>query len=120
MIKSSPAGMLVPKNYEKVYTLENAGDTVVVKMEARPTSAKAAEVPAETAKGMGFFEKMFDSQESYKGELVMDGISGKVVKYNEMLKADWIATEPAEEIKSDKGPDVLTMGFIYKFSVEKM
>jgi len=125
VLKGSPAGMLVPKSYEKVYTLEevkkdDGKEVAIVKMEARPSSTKAADVQGESAKGMGFFEKMFDAKESYKGELVMDGANGSVINYHETLKSEWVATEPSEEVKSDKGPDILTMGFTYKYSIEKI
>jgi len=125
VLKGSPAGMLVPKSYEKIYTLDeikkdDGKEIAIVKMEARPSSAKAADLQGESAKGMGFFEKMFDSKETYKGELMMDAGNGSVINYHETLKSEWVATEPSEEVKSDKGPDVLTMGFTYKYSIEKL
>jgi hypothetical protein len=40
--------------------------------------------------------------------------------YSEKLKSEWVAVEPTEEQKSDKGPDVLTMGFTYIYSIEKL
>ena len=76
--------------------------------------------PKDEAKGMGFFEKMFDNKETYNGKMLMDLTTGKVNRYNEKLKSEWVAVEPAEEVKSDKGPDVLTMGFTYTYSIEKI
>jgi hypothetical protein len=124
-VKAGPAGMLTPKSYEEVYTLKQVKDEhgqqiAVVDMEARPSSVKAANMPKDEAKGMGFFEKMFDNKETYTGKMLMDITTGKVNSYNEKLKSEWIAVEPAEEQKSDKGPDVLTMGFTYMYSIEKI
>ena len=69
---------------------------------------------------MGFFAKMFDNKETYNGKMLVDLTTGKVNGYNEKLKSEWVAVEPAEEVKSDKGPDVLTMGFTYSYSIEKV
>jgi hypothetical protein len=124
-IKSGPAGMLTPRSYEEVYTVkdikkENGQKIAVVTMEARPSAVRAADMPKEEQKGLGFFEKMFDNKETYTGKLTLDLSTGKVMSYNEKLKSEWVAVEPAEEVKSDKGPDVLTMGFTYTYSVEKI
>jgi hypothetical protein len=123
-IKSGPAGMLTPRSYEEVYTVkdiknEHGQKIAVVTMEARPSAVRAANMPKEE-KGLGFFEKMFDNKETYTGKLTMDLSTGKLVSYDEKLKSEWVAVEPAEEVKSDKGPDVLTMGFTYTYSVEKI
>jgi hypothetical protein len=121
-IKGSPAGMLTPKSYEKVYTLSEVTDeqVAVVNMDARPTAEKAADMPKDEAKGMGLFGKMFDNKETYTGKLLLDTRTGKVNGYSEKLKSEWVAIEPAEEQKSDKGPDVLTMGFTYMYNIEKI
>jgi hypothetical protein len=124
-VKAGPAGMLTPRSYEEVYTLkqvnqESGQKVAVVTMEARPSTAKAPNMPKEEAKGMGFFEKMFDNKETYTGKMQMDLSTGQVESYNEKLRSEWVAVEPAEEVKSDKGPDVLTMGFTYTYSIEKM
>ena len=87
-------------------------------MDARPTAVKAADMPKDDAKGMGFFGKMFDNKETYTGKLLLDTHTGKVNGYSEKLKSEWVAVEPAEEVKSDKGTDVLTMGFNYMYSIE--
>jgi hypothetical protein len=69
---------------------------------------------------MGFFAKMFDNKETYNGKMLVDLTTGKVNGCNEKLKSEWVAIEPSEEVKSDKGPDVLTMGFTYSHSIEKI
>ena len=125
-VKAAPAGMLIPKSYEKVFTLKEVKDEhgqkiAVVVMKAQPTSAKAADMPKDAANGMGLFGKMFDNkEETYTGEMLMNLNTGKVSSYSEKLKSELIAAEPANEQKGDKGPDVLTMGFTYIYSFEKM
>jgi hypothetical protein len=124
-LKGSPSGMLTPKSYEEVFTLkdvknEQGQQIAVVDMEARPTSQKAADVSKDEQKGMGFFAKMFDNKETYNGKMLIDLTTGKVQGCNEKLKSEWVAVEPSEEVKSDKGPDVLTMGFTFSHSIEKI
>jgi hypothetical protein len=124
-VQAGPAGMLTPRSYEKVYTLqkvegEKGQQVAVVTMEARPSATRPASMSSEESKGMGFFEKMFDNKETYTGQMLMDVTTGKVKSYNEKLKSEWVAVEPAEEQKSDKGPDVLTMGFTYVYDIEKV
>lgn len=125
-VKAAPAGMLMPKSYEKVFTLKEVKDEhgqkiAVVAMKAQPTSAKAADMPENAASGMGFFGKMFDTkEETYTGEMLMNLNTGKVSSYSEKLKSEMVAVESAKEQIGDKGPDVLTMGFTYIYSVEKM
>ena len=124
-LKGSPAGMLTPKSYEEVFTLkevknEQGQQIAVVDMEARPTSQKATDASKDEQKGMGFFAKMFDNKETYNGKMLVDLTTGKVNGCSEKLKSEWVAVEPAEEQKSDKGPDVLTMGFTYSHSIEKI
>jgi hypothetical protein len=123
-LRGSPSGMLVPKSYNRIYTLENIKDEngkaiADVNMSAIPSSAKV-DAGKETAKGLSFFQSMFDTKEKYNGKMVFDVTDGQLLKYNEKLKAEWVAAEPAEEQKSDKGPDVLTMGFTHLYSIEKI
>jgi hypothetical protein len=113
----SPKGMLAQKKFKKVYTVESVKEKdgqriAVVKMDA---NAGPAELGGE---GMGFFAKMFDTNEDYTGKLVLNATTGNVIEYNEKLKATYIAMEPAEEQNSDKGPDTLTMGFTQTVELE--
>ncbi len=113
----SPKGMLAQKKFKKVYKVESVNEKdgerfAVVKMDA---NAGPAELGGE---GMGFFAKMFDTNEDYTGKLVLNATTGHVVEYNEKLKATYIAMEPAEEQNSDKGPDTLTMGYTQTVELE--
>ena len=86
-------------------------------MEAVLTS-KAPEDASTDDQGMGVFAKMFDSEENFTGQMVLDLNTGKVQKYNEELAASYVAAEsPREQVKG-KGPDILTMGFTHAVSLE--
>ncbi|MBW8002506.1 MAG: hypothetical protein FVQ80_10860 [Planctomycetes bacterium] len=122
-IKASPKGMLQPKNYEKVYTLENVArkngkNIASIKMEAMPTSKRPAKADQIDDQGMGIFAKMFAGTDNYKGHLILDLDNAKINSYSEKLVATWVAAEPPEEQRTDRGPDVLTMGFTWVHSLE--
>jgi hypothetical protein len=118
-VKSSPPGLLAPKNFEKIYTLKNVSkDNIAsVEMNAIPTSKIPKEAPSGD-QGMGVFAKMFDSEETFKGQLVIDLNTGKVQKYDEELIALYVAAESPREQKEGKGPDTLTMGFTHSVNLE--
>jgi hypothetical protein len=118
-IMASPPGLLSPKNFEKVYTLRDVSknNIAIVKMEAVPTMEAPEDAPTGD-QGMGVFAKMFDSEENFTGQMVLDLNTGKVQKYNEELAASYVAAEsPREQVKG-KGPDILTMGFTHAVSLE--
>ena len=118
-IKASPPGLLSPKTFEKVYTLRDVSknNIAIVKMEAVPTSKAPEEAPTGD-QGMGIIAKMFDSEENFTGQMVLDLNTGKVQKYNEELAASYVAAESSREQVKGKGPDVLTMGFTHAVSLE--
>ncbi|MFA6186852.1 MAG: hypothetical protein WC770_06555 [Phycisphaerae bacterium] len=123
-VSSSPQGMLKPKTFEKTYTitgikLQGKEQIATVTMDAAPSS-KGAEIPTKEEAGMGFFANMFDETDSYTGKMVINLTTGQIISYTESLKAEWVAVEPAEEQKSDKGPDRLIMGFKSLYSIEKV
>jgi hypothetical protein len=123
-LSASPAGMLRSKTFEKVYTLtdiknENGQIIATIEMNAVPSS-KRVEGTAEKDGGMGMFANMFDEKDEYTGKMLVNLTTGQIKTYHETLKAQWLAAESSEEQKSDKGPDQLTMGFTYKYSIEKV
>jgi len=123
-IAGSPRGMLRPKSYEKIYTIEdikeqNGQQIAVVSLKAVPSSKRAPDLPRDD-KGMGFFANIFDEQDEFKGRMVINLTTGQIQTYQEHLKAQWVAVEPPEEQKSDKGPDQLTMGFSHLYRIEKV
>jgi hypothetical protein len=124
-IVAAPEGMLMPKSFEKVYTLtdikKRGNDSIaVVDMSAATSSKRAADTPADEQQKMNFFANMFDEKDNYTGKMVLNLTTGEIDSYQELLKAEWLAVEPSQEQKSDKGPDQLTMGFSSLFSIEKV
>jgi len=122
-IKASPQGLLTPKSYEKIYTLskiENRGGkkVAVVEMNAIDSAIPAADASMDG--GMGPLAKVFDTEENFSGQLIFDLAGGTVRKYNEKLVATYVAAESPPNQKPGKGPDTLTMGFIYAISKERV
>jgi hypothetical protein len=122
-VVASPAGMLRSVSFEKVYTLtdvkqENGNTIATITMNAVPSSKKAE--GAGTDSGMGMFASMFDEKDNYTGKMIINLTTGQIKSYDETLKAEWVAAESSEEQKSDKGPDQLTMGFTYKYNIERV
>lgn len=123
-IAASPQGMLKPKSFEKVYTLtdikqQGGSKIAVVDMNAVPSSKRAADMPEDESK-MGFFANMFEEKDNYTGNMVLNLTTGEIQSYQELLKSEWLAVEPPDEQKSDKGPDQLMMGFSNLYSIEKV
>jgi hypothetical protein len=125
MVSASPAGMLTPKSFEKVYTLtdikeQNGQKIAIVTMNAEPSSKRAANLSPEETKAQ-FFAKMFEEKDNYTGKMVLNLTTGEINSYQELLKAEWLAVEsPKEQQKSDKDPDQLIMGFWSLYSIEKV
>jgi hypothetical protein len=122
-IAGSPAGMLMPKSYEKVYAVKNistvAGKTIAtIEMEALPTSEQAEDTSDAQAGSLGFFSKMFESTDDYTGRLVVALDTGQVLKYHETLISVNTAADFPKGQKADKGPDVLTLTFTRRHSIE--
>jgi hypothetical protein len=117
--------MLKPKTFEKIYTLtdlkkQNNQTIAVIDMNAVPSSKRAEELNPKDQQAMSFFSNMFDEKDSYSGKMVLNLTTGLIKSYNESLKVEWFAAETADEQKSDKGPDQLTMGFTSIYSIEKV
>lgn len=123
-VVSSPKGALEAKAFEKVYTVDGfkkqgESNVAVISMNANPTDKKP-EGGLKGSGGLGVMAGIFDSSEDYTGKLVFDTTTGKIVNYNEQLKAEYVAAEEPKGGQVDKGPDVLTMTFISSFSVEQI
>ncbi len=123
-VVQSPAGLLAPKNYEKVYTLDKVeggkdNPVAVVKMIGKE-SKEPVKDGSKAMDTMGPFAKMFDTQESYEGQLVLETGTGIVRKYQEKLVVTYLASEAPADQKPDKGPDTLTMRFTYNFDLAKV
>jgi hypothetical protein len=124
-LAASPAGMLRPKTFEKVYTLsdlktQDKQTIAVVDMNAAPSSKRAENMNEKEQQAMIYFSNMFDEKDNYSGKMVINLTTGIIDSYQETLKVEWLAAENADEQKSDKGPDQLTMGFTYIYSIKKV
>jgi hypothetical protein len=113
--------MMGSKSYEKVYTLKeikevNNKQIAVAEMKAIPSSEMAEELHKEQAGGA--FTKMFDNTEAYSGELALDLTAGKVQKYFEKLRTEWVMVDPRPE--PDKEPAALRMAATRLYSIEKI
>ncbi len=121
-VEEPPYRLMVPKTFEKTYTLKevkgrDSKQLAFVDMNGTESAAGAKGISSMSG-GMGFFSNLFDSEEDYTGEMVLDLDSGKVVKYSEKFVAKYIAAEQSAKQKADKGPDVLTIVLTYTTTLE--
>jgi len=122
-IESFSFGMMGSKSYEKIYTLKEIKDTgnqqiAIVEMNAVPSSEMAEELHKKQATGL--FSKLFDNTESYTGELKLNLTAGKIEKYIEKLRTEWIAVDPFAEQQNDKEPAALKMAATRLYHIEKI
>lgn len=117
----SPSGVLIPKNYEKFYTVEKVTDSglALIKMNATPTSKKLEAQTNET-EALDMFRNFFDSEDDYTGRLLIDAETGTVYEYNESLKSKYTAAEFPRGKPEPKMPDVLKLGFTDMHTVTLM
>ena len=114
-----PYRLMVPKTFEKAYTVAKIQEDgrAIIKMSGTPTSKTASDAEKSS---LGIFAKMFDSEEAYTGNMEIDTVTGKVLSYGENLIATYTVTDSAEEQKSDKGPDAVTVVLTYSNSLIKV
>ncbi len=113
-------GMMGSESYEKIYTLNKIKDQdnrriAIIEMKAIPASETAKEQAS-----AGFFENS-DNIKIFTGELKLDLTAGKVKKYIEKLRSEWITAFPsAEQETGQEEPAVLTMSETRLYSLEKI
>ncbi|PKL47373.1 MAG: hypothetical protein CVV39_05820 [Planctomycetes bacterium HGW-Planctomycetes-1] len=122
-LADAPPGTLVPKTFEKVYTLtdlkEKDGQKIAtVEMNAVPSSKRLDDQKQEQV--VNFFSSMFDEKNDYTGKMVVNLTTGVIESYQEDFKVEWLAVEPAIEQKGEQEPDHLTMAFTQTYSIEKV
>jgi len=122
-IESFSFGMMGSKSYEKIYTLKEIKETdhrqiAIVEMNAIPSSEMAEELHKEQATGL--FSKLFDNTETYTGELKLDLTTGKIEKYMEKLRTEWVAVDPFAGQQDDKEPAALKMAATRLYYIEKI
>ncbi|HIJ67019.1 MAG TPA: hypothetical protein HPP87_01925 [Planctomycetes bacterium] len=123
-IEATEQRLMVPKTFEKTYTLKDVKGQVgsqkaVVEMTATETATPPGTV-SRISGGIGLFANMFDTEEDYNGEMVLDLDTGKVVEYYEKFVTKYIAAEPSARQKPDKGPDLLTIILTYSTTMEML
>ena len=118
-VVGSPKGVLIPKTYEKTYTVKGITDTLAtVEMNALPTGKQADAESQAASDAIGMFGNFFESHDTYKGQLRIDTETGKILKYHEKLKAEYTAIDmPKGEDKAQE-PDVHKLAFTQMYSTE--
>jgi hypothetical protein len=122
-VKGFAFGMMGAASFERIYTLEKPtspddGGVAVVTMNAIPSSALAQEQHA--AQPSSVFAQMFDTAESYDGQLQLDLDTGEIVEYTEQLQMRWVAADPAAAESGDSHPAVLKMGAIQLYRLDRV
>jgi len=122
-LKTFNFGMMGAKAYERVYKLKEIKDSgkgkiAIAEMNAVPSVEDAAD--AQKGQSTGFLSKLFDNTEEYTGRLNMDLASGKVRKYTEQLKSEWLAVDPESAQKTDQAPAALRMKAARLYEIEKV
>lgn len=114
--------LLGVKSYERIYELKEVRDSdkgkvAVAQMNGVPSSEKATELHKEQS--TGFLSKLFDNTEEYTGRLELDLAAGKVNKYTEKLKSEWLAVDPESVQNDDKEPAALRMTALRFYEIER-
>ncbi len=113
--------MMGSKSYQKTYTLKEIKQAdnrqfAIADMNAVPSSEVARELGQEQTTNP--LEKMFDTTETYTGQLRLDLTAGKVEKCLEKLHVEWVIVDP--QAKDDKEPAALRMTATRFYSIEKI
>lgn len=122
-IKSFSFGKMGSKSYEKIHTLKEIKDAghrqlAVIEMNAIPSLAELGQSQEEQPGSI--LAKMFDNIETYTGQLNLDLTAGKVEKYFEKMRSEWVAVDPEAPKKGDKEPDAVRMIATRLYSLEKI
>jgi Family of unknown function (DUF6263) len=109
------------KEYEKTYTLKDIEDKdnhriATAVMKAVPSAQNAKELHKE--QGSPFFANMFDSTETYTGELKLDLTDGKIDLWRERLDIGWMIVDP--NAKPNEQPAALKMAATRLHSFERI
>src|SRR3972149_352074 len=122
-IKTFSFGMMGSKSFERIYTLKEITDVknhqiAIIDMNAIPSSEMVEEQHKEQA--MGIFSKMFDSTDTYTGQMQLDLNAGKVKEYFEKLQSEWTAVDPSAGQEGGGEPAALRMTATRLHRIEKI
>jgi len=115
--------MLGTASYERIYTVkeikkQDGRQTAVVQMDAIPSSDQTEDL--RTEQEISAFSDMFDTTQTYTGQLELDLSSGKVQKYSEELQSQWLMVDPQAKQKGSEEPDAVIMSVVRSYSLERV
>ncbi len=121
-VVSSPRGVLIPKTYEKIYTVKKitnkkTGRLTLIEMNATPT-AKQSDANSKQADFLEMFGSSFDSEDDFTGRLLIDIDTGRVYEYSENFSSRHTAAEFPKGQEQSGQPDVLKLGFTESHSIK--
>jgi hypothetical protein len=119
--KTYSFGLMGSNAYERIYTLEDIeekvdGKVAVVSMEAVPSTEFSEGQTTGQAQGMS---QMFDTQETYTGQLRFDLDNGRLEEYSEKLDVQWVAVMPLGNQQKGE-PSVLKMSAARSYDLKKI
>ena len=110
--KSHPRLQWAPKTFQKKYTVTDVKSKVVsIAMNANEDTGSDDEQSPALPGPLG---QLFDPEESFNGQMVIELDTGIVQKYSEKFVGTYTAVDPMAK----KDPDILTMGFTDAVSIE--
>jgi hypothetical protein len=117
----SPPGLLAPKTFNKIYTLDQFGkdNTAVITMSAKENMTAKPEGPKASGDNLGFLAKLFDNKDEYSGKLTVNLSSGTVDNYEETLVSNYVAQDKPKDAAADAAPDTLVMRLTYSLGLKK-
>jgi hypothetical protein len=111
-VKSFAFGDMGAKGFERVYTLtqveQGVGRTALVEMKAIPSAAMAEEMHKRQTTGL--LPGLFDNTDKYDGRLDFDLDGGRIRRYMEDMRTEWIIADPAAMQDTTAVPRALKMG----------
>ncbi|MFA5554437.1 MAG: DUF6263 family protein [Phycisphaerae bacterium] len=110
--KETPqVGLMIPKTFEKIYTVKNiASNIATIQMNAVPAAQTQASPLGE----------LFDSQDDFSGELIVNISSGKVIKYRESLTSISLTAQKPGGGTSSTPLDVLEISLSWMHSIQAL
>lgn len=120
VVDSHPGLRWAPKSFSKTYTLTDVSTQGQNQIAHIAMDATESTQEGKPKVGLNPFASLFDPDESYTGELIVNLSTGTVIKYNEKFAGKYIAQEMPRNGDEAKGPDTLMMGFTNSISLEKI
>ena len=111
-------GLMGSKSYERVYELKGirnkAGHRIaLIEMETMPNPDTKTFQDQQSEP----YSKLFDNTEAYTGHLELDLTAGKIEKYSEQMKSEWVVIDSS---KCEENPDMVIMTAIRFYSIKKV